>query len=113
MITTNLHFRLRTFDSAPEGKHISFARPRSLIDGQNGMDKVIWGSNWEELLRHLKKRARDRNFEAMQKEMYGQFENTFMMYLASACANTASIPVGVWRPAQAALSTNAKKTALC
>lgn len=36
-----------TFDyehlhSAPEGKHIPTARPRSLIDGKR-MDKVIWG----------------------------------------------------------------------
>ncbi|EME5689325.1 nitrate reductase subunit beta [Escherichia coli] len=43
-----------TFDyehlhSAPEGKHIPTARPRSLIDGKR-MDKVIWGPNWEELL---------------------------------------------------------------
>lgn len=79
-----------TFDyehlhSAPEGKHIPTARPRSLIDGKR-MDKVIWGANWEELLGgEFEKRARDRNFEAMQKEMYGQFENTFMMYLPRLC----------------------------
>ncbi|MEF3926682.1 nitrate reductase subunit beta, partial [Escherichia coli] len=59
-----------TFDyehlhSAPEGKHIPTARPRSLIDGKR-MDKVIWGPNWEELLGgEFEKRARDRNFEAM------------------------------------------------
>ncbi|MEC4194521.1 nitrate reductase subunit beta, partial [Escherichia coli] len=79
-----------TFDyehlhSAPEGKHIPTARPRSLIDGKQ-MDKVIWGPNWEELLGgEFEKRARDRNFEAIQKEMYGQFENTFMMYLPRLC----------------------------
>ena len=79
-----------TFDyehlhSAPEGKHIPTARPRSLIDGKR-MDKVIWGPNWEELLGgEFEKRAHDRNFEAMQKEMYGQFENTFMMYLPRLC----------------------------
>ncbi|ELH9709499.1 nitrate reductase subunit beta [Escherichia coli] len=79
-----------TFDyehlhSAPEGKHIPTARPRSLIDGKR-MDKVIWGPNWEELLGgEFEKRARDRNFEAIQKEMYGQFENTFMMYLPRLC----------------------------
>ncbi|HCS3096176.1 TPA: nitrate reductase subunit beta, partial [Shigella flexneri] len=79
-----------TFDyehlhSTPEGKHIPTARPRSLIDGKR-MDKVIWGPNWEELLGgEFEKRARDRNFEAMQKEMYGQFENTFMMYLPRLC----------------------------
>ncbi len=63
----------------------AFGEPRSLIDGKR-MDKVIWGPNWEELLSgEFEKRARDRNFEAMQKEMYGQFENTFMMYLPRLC----------------------------
>ncbi|VDA98935.1 Respiratory nitrate reductase 2 beta chain [Klebsiella pneumoniae] len=56
-------------------------RLRSLISGER-MDKINWGPNWEELLGgEFEKRARDRNFEAMQKR-YGQFENTFMMYLA-------------------------------
>ena len=49
-------------------------------------DRINWGPNWEELLGgEFEKRARDRNFEAMQKEMYGQFENTFMMYLPRLC----------------------------
>lgn len=71
--------------SAPEGKHQPTARPRSLIDGKR-MDKIIWGPNWEELLGgEFEKRARDRNFDKIQKEMYGQFENTFMMYLPRLC----------------------------
>ena len=42
-------------------------RPRSLISGER-MDKINWGPNWEELLGgEFEKRARDRNFEAMQK----------------------------------------------
>ncbi|EAX0008346.1 nitrate reductase subunit beta, partial [Salmonella enterica] len=70
---------------APESKHQPTARPRSLIDGKR-MDKVIWGPNWEELLGgEFEKRARDRNFDNIQKEMYGQFENTFMMYLPRLC----------------------------
>ncbi|EIG0863723.1 nitrate reductase subunit beta [Salmonella enterica subsp. enterica serovar Kottbus] len=79
-----------TFDyqhlhNAPESKHQPTARPRSLIDGKR-MDKVIWGPNWEELLGgEFEKRARDRNFDNIQKEMYGQFENTFMMYLPRLC----------------------------
>ncbi|SUI20600.1 respiratory nitrate reductase 2 subunit beta [Salmonella enterica subsp. salamae] len=79
-----------TFDyqhlhNAPESKHQPTARPRSLIDGKR-MDKVIWGPNWEELLGgEFEKRARDRNFDKIQKEMYGQFENTFMMYLPRLC----------------------------
>ncbi|EOH0647530.1 nitrate reductase subunit beta [Salmonella enterica subsp. enterica] len=79
-----------TFDyqhlhNAPESKHQPTARPRSLIDGKR-MYKVIWGPNWEELLGgEFEKRARDRNFDNIQKEMYGQFENTFMMYLPRLC----------------------------
>lgn len=71
--------------NAPESKYLPTARPRSLISGER-MDKISWGPNWEELLGgEFEKRARDRNFEAMQKEMYGQFENTFMMYLPRLC----------------------------
>ena len=71
--------------TAPESQHLPTARPRSLISGKR-MDKISWGPNWEELLGgEFEKRARDRNFEAMQKEMYGQFENTFMMYLPRLC----------------------------
>lgn len=97
--------------SAPEGQHLPTARPRSLISGKR-MDKITWGPNWEELLGgEFEKRARDRNFEAMQKEMYGQFENTFMMYLPRLCehCSTRAAPP----PARAAPSTSVKKTASC
>jgi nitrate reductase beta subunit len=61
------------------------ARPRSLITGQR-MEKIEWGPNWEEILGgEFAKRSKDANFEDMQKEMYGQFENTFMMYLPRLC----------------------------
>lgn len=53
--------------NAPESKYLPTARPRSLISGER-MDKISWGPNWEELLGgEFEKRARDRNFEAMQK----------------------------------------------
>ncbi|ECU9542946.1 nitrate reductase subunit beta [Salmonella enterica subsp. enterica serovar Enteritidis] len=72
--------------TAPEGsKHQPIARPRSLITGQR-MDKITSGPNWEEILGgEFEKRAKDQNFENMQKAMYGQFENTFMMYLPRLC----------------------------
>lgn len=71
--------------NAPEGKNLPTARPRSLISGQR-MNKIEWGPNWEELLGgEFEKRAHDHNFQEMQKEMYGQFENTFMMYLPRLC----------------------------
>jgi hypothetical protein len=50
------------------------------------MDKITSGPNWEEILGgEFEKRAKDQNFENMQKAMYGQFENTFMMYLPRLC----------------------------
>ena len=94
-----------TFDydhlhSAPEMKAAPTARPRSLITGQR-MEKIEWGPNWEEILGgEFSKRSKDRNFDDIQKEIYGQFENTFMMYLPRLCehclnpACVASCPSG-------------------
>ena len=79
-----------TFDydhlhSAPEMKAAPTARPRSLITGQR-MEKIEWGPNWEEILGgEFAKRSKDRNFDDIQKDIYGQFENTFMMYLPRLC----------------------------
>ena len=94
-----------TFDydhlhSAPEMKAAPTARPRSLITGQR-MEKIVWGPNWEEILGgEFSKRSKDRNFDDIQKDIYGQFENTFMMYLPRLCehclnpACVASCPSG-------------------
>ncbi len=61
------------------------ARPRSLVSGER-MEKIEWGPNWEEILGgEFAKRSQDYNFEGVQKEMYGEFENTFMMYLPRLC----------------------------
>jgi nitrate reductase beta subunit len=79
-----------TFDyehlhTAPEMKAPPVARPRSLITGQR-MEKIEWGPNWEEILGgEFSKRSKDANFEDVQKDIYGQFENTFMMYLPRLC----------------------------
>jgi len=79
------------------------ARPRSLITGKR-MEKIEWGPNWEEILGgEFAKRSKDANldgFEQTQKDMMGQFENTFMMYLPRLCehclnpACVASCPSG-------------------
>ena len=65
------------------------------------MEKIEGGPNWEEILGgEFSKRSADANFEGVQKEMYGQFENTFMMYLPRLCehclnpACVASCPSG-------------------
>ena len=79
-----------TFDyehlhTAPELPTAPVARPLSLVTGRP-MDKIEWGPNWEELLGgEFDKRSKDYNFEAVQKDIYGQFENTFMMYLPRLC----------------------------
>ncbi|MGG6109338.1 nitrate reductase subunit beta [Pantoea allii] len=71
--------------TAKAGNSQPTARPRSLISGER-MDKIVGGPNWEELLGgEFSKRSADKNFDAMQKEMYGQFENTFMIYLPRLC----------------------------
>ena len=94
-----------TFDyehlqAAPEMKATPTARPRSLITGKQ-MDKIVWGPNWEEILGgEFAGRSKDRNFDDIQKDIYGQFENTFMMYLPRLCehclnpACVASCPSG-------------------
>jgi nitrate reductase beta subunit len=79
-----------TFDyehlhTAPKSEVPPVARPRSLVTGER-MEKIEGGPNWEEILGgEFEKRSRDANFEQIQKEIYGQFENTFMMYLPRLC----------------------------
>ncbi|MBN8605456.1 MAG: nitrate reductase subunit beta [Caulobacterales bacterium] len=71
--------------TAPEMQAFPTARPRSQISGQR-MEKIEWGPNWEEILGgEFEKRSKDSNFEKVQKDIYGQFENTFMMYLPRLC----------------------------
>ncbi len=93
-------FDYQHLHTAKESEHQPTARPRSLISGER-MQKIEWGPNWEEILgTEFKKRSKDKNFDNMQKEMYGEFENTFMMYLPRLCehclnpACVASCPSG-------------------
>ncbi|MGO9742560.1 MAG: nitrate reductase subunit beta [Roseiarcus sp.] len=79
-----------TFDyehlqQAPESQAVPTARPRSLISGER-MEKIVAGPNWEEILGgEFAKRSRDVNFAGVEKAIYGEFENTFMMYLPRLC----------------------------
>ncbi len=94
-----------TFDyehlqKAPELPTAPVARPLSLVTGRP-MEKIEWGPNWEEILGgEFEKRSKDYNFDGIQKEIYGQYENTFMMYLPRLCehclnpACVASCPSG-------------------
>ncbi len=78
-------FDYQHLHTAPLSDHQPTARPRSLITGER-MEKIEGSANWEEILGgEFSKRSKDYNFEAVQKEMYGEYENTFMMYLPRLC----------------------------
>lgn len=93
-------FDYQHLHNAPSGNHQPVARPRSLISGQR-MDKIEWGPNWEEILgTEFSKRRKDKNFDQIQADIYGEFENTFMFTLPRLCehclnpACVASCPSG-------------------
>ncbi|MCO4322256.1 nitrate reductase subunit beta [Aliidiomarina quisquiliarum] len=79
-------FDYQHLHTAGDSQHQPVARPRSLISGKR-MEKIEWGPNWEEILgTEFEKRKKDVNFnEVIQKDIYGQFEKTFMMYLPRLC----------------------------
>ena len=69
------------------------ARPRSLITGER-MEKIEWGPNWEEILgTEFKKRRLDKNFDQVQADIYGEFENLHdvMPRLCEHCLNPACV----------------------
>lgn len=78
-------FDYEHLQTAKETKTMPVARPRSKITGER-MEKIKWGPNWEDVLGgEFSKRSQDYNFEGVEKEIYGEFENTFMMYLPRLC----------------------------
>jgi len=93
-------FDYEKLQTAGKRKHAPTARPHSLITGKR-MDKVEWGPNWEDILGgEFSKRSKDKNFDDIQKEIYGEFEKTFMFYVPRLCehclnpACVASCPSG-------------------
>lgn len=93
-------FDYQNLHTAPLGDHQPVARPRSVISGKR-MEKIEWGPNWEEILgTEFAKRRKDKNFDKVQADIYGEYENTFMMYLPRLCehclnpACAASCPSG-------------------
>ena len=78
-------FDYQHLHTAKEAKNPPTARPYSVITGER-MEKIKGGPNWEEILgTEFSSRSRDTNFDNIQKDMYGEFENTFMMYLPRLC----------------------------
>ncbi|MNM45318.1 Respiratory nitrate reductase 1 beta chain [compost metagenome] len=93
-------FDYQHLHTAPQAKHQPVARPRSVLSGKR-MEKIEWGPNWEEILgTEFAKRRKDKNFDQIQADIYGEYENTFMMYLPRLCehclnpACAASCPSG-------------------
>jgi nitrate reductase / nitrite oxidoreductase, beta subunit len=93
-------FDYQHLHNAPDSKHQPTARPRSLISGKR-MKKIEWGPNWEEILgTEFAERRKDKNFDQIQADMYGEFEKTFLMYVPRLCehclnpACVASCPSG-------------------
>jgi nitrate reductase / nitrite oxidoreductase, beta subunit len=61
------------------------AGPISLLT-REPMEKIEWGPNWEDDLGgEFRKRSEDTNFRDVEKDIYGQFERSFMMYLPRLC----------------------------
>src|SRR5690606_28402063 len=78
-------FDYQHLHTAPISDHQPVARPRSVISGKR-MEKIEWGPNWEEILgTEFAKRRKDKNFDKIQADIYGEYENTFMMYLPRLC----------------------------
>jgi nitrate reductase beta subunit len=78
-------FDYQHLHTAKQGEHQPTARPRSLITGKR-MEKINGSANWEEILSgEFDKRSKDKNFDNIQKQIYGEYENTFMMYMPRLC----------------------------
>lgn len=78
-------FEYEWLQAAPELQAQPTARPRSLLTGE-ALNKIEWSGNWEDMLGgEFASRGRDSNFDGIEKEIYGQFEQTFMMYLPRLC----------------------------
>jgi nitrate reductase beta subunit len=78
-------FEYEYLHHAPESEAAPTARAISQITGER-MRSIEWGPNWEEILGgEFSKRSKDYNFQNIEKEIYGQFEQTFMMYLPRLC----------------------------
>ncbi|WP_028357799.1 nitrate reductase subunit beta [Brackiella oedipodis] len=105
MLSIDDYYEPFTYDyehlqNAPQMQTQPVARPVSVLTGKK-IDKILKGPNWEDDLGgEFQKRAKDKLFENIQKDIYGAFENTFMMYLPRLCehclnpACVASCPSG-------------------
>ncbi|MCK9270751.1 MAG: nitrate reductase subunit beta [Bacteroidales bacterium] len=78
-------FNYKILHSGSRFKTPPSARPYSVMTGQP-MDKIRKSANWDDNLGGtFERRSADKNFDNIQKEIYGAFENSFMMYLPRLC----------------------------
>lgn len=78
-------FNYGHLQNSKEAKTPPTAEPVSTITGKR-MEKINAGPNWEEIMGgEFEKRGKDKNFDEVEKEIYGQFEHSFMMYLPRLC----------------------------
>lgn len=78
-------FNYSCLQSSEKFKYAPTARPVSIITGKY-LEKIKSGPNWEEILGgEFSKRGNDINFNGLEKEIFGEFKNTFMIYLPRLC----------------------------
>jgi nitrate reductase beta subunit len=78
-------FDYQHLHTAKQGEHQPTARPRSLVSGQR-MEKIESSANWEDILGgDFETRSKDKNFDNIEKQIYGEYENSFMMYMPRLC----------------------------
>jgi len=78
-------FEYDWLQKAPELQAQPSAKPRSLVTG-DVLTKIEWSGNWEDDLGgEFSARSKDYNFAGVEKEIYSQFEQTFLMYLPRLC----------------------------
>ncbi len=78
-------FDYETLQAAGETDHVPVASPVSLLTDRR-MEKIAGSANWEDdLAGPFAERSRDASLAGVEKEILGQFEASFLMYLPRLC----------------------------
>lgn len=78
-------FNYSTLHKSAKFKTPPTARPHSMITGKL-MEKIEKGPNWEDSLGgKFEDRSKETNFNDIEKLIYGEFENAFMIHLPRLC----------------------------
>ncbi len=80
-----MSFEYSHLHNSKEAKTPPTAEPVSCLTGKK-LKKIEGSANWEDMLGGpFSERSKDQNFEHIQKSIYSDLENTFMMYLPRLC----------------------------